>query len=125
MGSWSLWRPPGGAGGGQQAIRLNSNQKDMVRKYAEPIRERVYLPNNSETGVQVGKATGGQRGAAGGELQERLPLVRRHPAQNPDEAQEPGTVGQSREKSHLQEERNQATRPLLSIMMPRPLIINI
>ena len=41
--------------------------------------------------MQVGQASGGQRGAAGGELEERFPLVRRHPAQNSDEPHETGT----------------------------------
>lgn len=55
----------------------------------------AYLPDDGEAGVQVGQASGGQRGAAGGELQERLPLVRRHPAQNSDEALEAGTEERS------------------------------
>lgn len=65
-------------GGGGQQSDSRSHQKHICQKIlnAEPIRELVYLPNNGEAGVQVGKATGGQRGAAGGELQERLPLVR-------------------------------------------------
>ena len=55
--------------------------------------ESVYLPDDGEAGVQVGKATGGQRGAAGGELKEGFSLVRRHPTQNSDEPQEAGTGG--------------------------------
>lgn len=57
------------------------------------VGRRAYLPDDGEAGVQVGQASRGQRGAAGGELQECLPLVRRHPAQNSDEALEAGTEG--------------------------------
>lgn len=49
------------------------------------------LPHDGEARVKVGQPTGGQRGAAGGELQEGFPLVRRHSTQNSDEAQEAGT----------------------------------
>lgn len=47
--------------------------------------------------MQVGKATRRQSGATSGELQERLPLVRRHATQNSDEAQEARTEGETRE----------------------------
>lgn len=46
--------------------------------------------------MQVGQATRGQRGAAGGKLQEGFPLVRRHSTQNSDEAQETGTETEDR-----------------------------
>lgn len=42
--------------------------------------EPTYLSDDGEARVQVSQATGGQRGAAGGELQESFPLVRRHSA---------------------------------------------
>lgn len=60
------------------------------------MREWVYLPNDGETGVQVGQTTRGQCGAASGELQKRLPLVRRHPTQNPNKTQEARTGGETR-----------------------------
>lgn len=70
----------------------------MVHKYEDSLDETewVYLPNDGETGVQVSQATRGQRGAASGELQKCLPLVRRHPTQNPDKTQEAGTGGETR-----------------------------
>lgn len=52
----------------------------------------VHLPDDGEARVQVGEATGGQRGATSGELQERFPLVRRHSTENSDETQEARTV---------------------------------
>lgn len=60
-----------GAAWSQSAVSLNELSGQS---------EHTYLSDDGEARVQVRQAAGGQRGAAGGELQERFPLVRRHSA---------------------------------------------
>lgn len=56
------------------------------------VRNTPYLADDGEAWVEVGEAARGERGTACGELQEGLPLVRGHAAQNPHKAQEARTV---------------------------------
>lgn len=102
-------------------VHLRSKNQSELQPGHTHTREGVYgggsdLPHDGEARVQVGQSARGQRGAASSKLQEGFPLVRRHSAQNSDEAQEAGTeTGQQRGQvsgtGHIHNASIKETRP--------------